>query len=334
MLFLAAACVFEVGSAFSGGALGSTMILIGRTMAGIGSAGVYNGSTIMISTVPPLQKRPMYVCLMGYTFGVSSIAGPLLGGVFTDQVAWRWCFYINWVNFRTYRKTKKTLNASFPSSLPIGGVIFLMIGLFLHVPPRSITATVQRQLIRLDQLGTTPILARGDLSTAGASVGLRFLRRGRCSCNYLIRFAGHHAHPFWLCSNLAKIRCDNSTARSSSSAGAAFGAVYTSCVSGTMIIKTLYSTTTVRGCQRYQRSGTKTIGAVISGYQHSFWGIYLAHGILRTVDAGDYFHDHGSGLITFTVGTDHLAWIGYQIFGFGPGSGMQQPPLTTQTVLQ
>src|SRR5277367_6000406 len=48
----------------------------------------------MFHTVP-LHKRPIYAGLFGATFGVASVIGPLLGGVFTDKVTWRWCFYIN-----------------------------------------------------------------------------------------------------------------------------------------------------------------------------------------------------------------------------------------------
>jgi MFS family permease len=48
----------------------------------------------MFHTIP-LHKRPVYSALFGATFGIASVAGPLLGGVFTDKVTWRWCFYIN-----------------------------------------------------------------------------------------------------------------------------------------------------------------------------------------------------------------------------------------------
>lgn len=82
----------------------------------------------------PMQKRPQIQGLFGALFGVASIAGPLIGGAFTSNVTWRWCFYIN---------------------LPIGGVAMIFIAFCLEVPEQT-TAKIScaEKLLQLDFLGT------------------------------------------------------------------------------------------------------------------------------------------------------------------------------------
>lgn len=74
------------------------------------------------------------IALFGIVFGVSSIAGPLVGGAFTEKVSWRWCFYLN---------------------LPVGAVAFACLFFFLHPPstPKK-QVTFKEQVMRLDPLGT------------------------------------------------------------------------------------------------------------------------------------------------------------------------------------
>jgi len=94
--FLAALSIFELGSVICGAAPNSMALIIGRAIAGVGSGGVSSGAFLMVAHSVPPRQRPIFIGLIGGMYGFSSIAGPLLGGAFTDSAAgWRMCFYIN-----------------------------------------------------------------------------------------------------------------------------------------------------------------------------------------------------------------------------------------------
>ncbi|CAK5276518.1 unnamed protein product [Mycena citricolor] len=321
-VFVAAIVVFEVGSAICGGAPNSTALIIGRAIAGLGSAGIFSGGMIIIAHSVPLEKRPMYSGLIGGMYGIASVAGPLMGGVFTDKVSWRWCFYIN---------------------LPIGGVCLLFLLVFLHIPRKPDPAHAQLSLLQkinhFDPFGTLLFMPAIVCLLLALQWGGSKYPWGNGRIIALFVLFGLLIITF-IFIQIRKQEMATVPPRIIKMRSIGFSSFFAFSLNSSFFIIQFYLPIWFQAIKGVSpvKSGIDNIPLVLSlilasivvgglvskiGYYTPFM---LAASVVTAIAAGL--------ISTFTTTTGHAEWIGYQVlFGFGQGFGAQQPLIAAQTVL-
>ncbi|MEU6055968.1 MDR family MFS transporter [Streptomyces xanthochromogenes] len=144
-IFLTSIVIFLAGSALAGMSQTMAQLIALRALQGLGGGGLMVGALATIGDLIPMRERGRYQGMLATVMGVSMVAGPLVGGVITDHLGWRWAFYIN---------------------VPIGIVVLIALALVLKLPKKRAKA-------RIDYLGaallTVSISSLVLLSTWGGT---------------------------------------------------------------------------------------------------------------------------------------------------------------------
>ncbi|KAJ4258162.1 hypothetical protein NW762_008303 [Fusarium torreyae] len=320
IVFLSALFVFELGSLICGVAPTSTALIIGRAIAGLGSAGIFTGALVTIAHTVAREKRPMFFGLLGGMYGIASVAGPLMGGAFTDHATWRWCFYIN---------------------LPLGGITAVVIFFLLKVPPKPAAErrSFMTTLKGLDPIGTAVFIP----SIICLLLALQWggVKYPWSNARVIALFVVFGILLFGFLS-VQFVMKDNATVppRIAKNRTIASAALFGFCIGGSFFILTYYipiwfqvikNTSAVRsGIYSLPMILANVVGIIGAGSLTTKFGHYapffLASSVVMSVGAGM--------ITTFTVDTPQAKWVGYLfIYGLGVGLGFQQGGIAAQAVL-
>ncbi|KAK3695842.1 major facilitator superfamily domain-containing protein [Podospora appendiculata] len=322
LVLLSALFVFEVGSLVCAVAPSSIVLIVGRAIAGLGGSGIFSGALVTIAHIVPLRNRPVIFGGIGGVYGVASVAGPLMGGAFTDKLSWRWCFYIN---------------------LPIGGATAVGIILLLKLQPRkkseSTDATSWMRFARsLDPVGTVLLVSSIIclvlvLSWGGVDYPWSNARIVALFVVFGIALLGF----CWL---QVALNGDDATVplRVASQRSVAASSLFGLCVGGSFFVFVFFipiwaikgTSAVMAGVYSLPLILAEVVAIVISGGLVTAFGYFAPYFIACSVVSSV-----GAGLtLLLTPDSSQAEWAGYTfLYGFGIGLGFQQGGVAAQAVL-
>ncbi|KAI0099747.1 putative efflux pump antibiotic resistance protein [Nemania sp. FL0031] len=321
IVFLLSIFIFELGSLVCAVAPNSHALIVGRALAGLGAAGVSGGTYTIIAFAAEPSKRPAYTGLLGATYGIASVVGPLVGGVLTDRVTWRWCFYLN---------------------LPIGGASAIIILLFFQTPPtaKPVEAPLKEKILQMDPVGTTLLLGGiisyilalqygGTTYSWNSSVVIGLLVGFVVIMVFFAVFEIWQGEKSMLVPRILKNRVV--------AVGSAFqfffaGSYYAVLYYLPIYFQSIHNVSpTQSGVRNLPLILSLSLFTLLSG------GFITSTGIATPLQvAGALIATAGCGtLYTLSIGTTTGQWIGYQLLaGIGWGIGFQVPIIMAQSSVQ
>jgi MFS family permease len=320
-VFLLANAISIAGSLLCGAATTSTMLIVGRAVTGLGSAGLLSGCFVILVQSTPLRRRPMFTGVMGAVEGLATLSAPLLGGAIVQSLGWRWCFYIN---------------------APIGAVTLLLtMCCFSDTPkPSDVARMVLKQ--KISQLDLV-----SNLLFIPALTGL-FLAFSWAGTKYSWD-SGPVIGPFVAFAVLITAFVYNQIRRGDAAAlplrimkrrSVIAGCIFIMCGNSTGNVLEYYLPTYYQVVRGYTpaKSGymmlpiiiAGTIGALVHGFGTSAFGYYAPFMLFASI-----IMPIAAGLITtFKINTSFAQLIIYTAFsGLAYGIGFSGPQNAVQTVL-
>ncbi|KAE9377137.1 MFS general substrate transporter [Stipitochalara longipes BDJ] len=318
-VYMFALVLFELGSVICAAARNSVMLIVGRAVAGAGASALFSGAMTIVGFTVPLKKRPIYMASISSMFGIASVVGPLLGGVFTDKLTWRWCFWIN---------------------LPFGAIALATVFFYFKPPQRKSSGlTTKEKILEIDLVGALFLICAIvclllALQWGGSKYPWHDSKVWGCMLGFGLLIIIFIAQQFR--------RGERATIppRIFGQRTVLFACLYSAFMSMGLYTHIFYlpfyfqavkgTTAEQSGIRTIPYLGSIIVSSIIVGGGITAIGWYkpfmIVGGAIFTVGAGMIY--------TLQVPDGAAKWIGYQLLsGFGAGGGVQIPFIAVQVVL-